>query len=168
MFMERLCRFSVSESVIFKYHEICEQMAKAESLPDKEIKKRVSKIAFVGYVAQGVKLVKEDSEISELIRRGNDKLCEIPVLPTTNLVNLRVIRRLLPADDLKQIGISRVYLAPAESGIPYITVEDVVAQLSPNVTKRAKAFALRLKDDFVETGYLHMAQAYEFQIELFA
>lgn len=167
-FMERLCRFNVPMCVTVKYHEIYERMANAAELDASQIKERVARLAFAGYIARGTQLVNSDSDVEAGLNRSKLRLCKIPVLPNTNLVNIRTVRRWQPADDLKQIAITHIYVEPAEDGTPCLTIADVAAQLSQIDTARAKAFALRLKDDFVETGYLHLAQAYEFQIELFA
>ncbi|MBQ8480987.1 MAG: hypothetical protein IJ532_00435 [Alphaproteobacteria bacterium] len=166
--MERLDRFRVPVCVTVKYNQIYEKMAQAAALGKEEIKDRAARFIFVGYVARGVQLIASDGEIEMMKRRGSDDLRSIPVLPESNLVNLKTVRRSRPVGNLKQIGITQIYVEPAEDGTPHLTIADVVAQLSPVEAARAKAFALRLKDDFVETGYLHLAQAYEFQIELFA
>jgi len=167
-FMERLCRFNIPMCTTVKYHDIYERMARAAALNEAEINDRVARIAFAGYIARGTQLIASDSDIEVGLNRCNLKLCRIPVLPNTNLVNLHTIRHYRQADDLKQIAIEHIYVEPAEDGTPHLTIADVAAQLSQVDAERAKAFALRLKDDFVETGYLHLAQAYEFQIELFA
>ena len=167
-FMERLTRFDVSSCVTVKYHEIYEKMARAAELDEAEVKDRAARIFFAGYIARGVQLIKSDSKIETMKCRGSDDLRRIPVLPEANLVNLHTVRRSRPLRDLKQIAIIQVYTEPAEDGTPHLTIADVVSQLSPVEAVKAKAFAFRLKDDFVETGYLHLAQAYEFQIEVFA
>lgn len=167
-FMERLDRFDVSSCVTVKYHEIYEKMARAAELDEAEVKDRAARILFAGHIARGVKMAASNGEIEMLQRCGTDDLRRIPVLPDINLVNLKTVRCSKPVGNLKQIGIAQIYTEPAEDGTPRLTIADVVAQLSSEQAMKAKAFALRLKDDFVETGYLHLAQAYEFQIELFA
>lgn len=167
-FMERLCRFNVPTCVTAKYHEIYERMANAAELSASQIKDRVARLAFAGYIARGTQLITSDSDVEVGLNRCKLQLCKIPVLPDANLVNMHTVRHSRPANDLQQIAIVHIYVEPAEDGTPCLTIADVAAQLSQVDAARAKAFALRLKDDFVETGYLHLAQAYEFQIELFA
>ncbi len=167
-FMERLDRFNVPVCVTVKYAQIYEKMEKAKALNSEEIKDRVAGIFFAGHIARGVKMAASNGEIEMLQRCGTDDLRRIPVLPDINLVNLKTVRCSKPVGNLKQIGIAQIYTEPAEDGTPRLTIADVVAQLSSEQAMKAKAFALRLKDDFVETGYLHLAQAYEFQIEVFA
>jgi len=168
MFMERLDRFNVPVCVTVKYANIYEKMEMAAALNSEEIKDRVAGIYFVGHITRGVKMATSKSEIEALQRCGSDDLRRVPVLPDINLVNLKTVRCSQPAGNLKQIGIAQVYVEPAEDGTPKLTIADVVAQLSSEQIMKAKAFALCLKDDFVETGYLHLAKVYEFQIELFA
>jgi len=163
-FMERLCRFHVSAETICKYHKIIEQMANAEQLPAKELKERVSQIFFTGYITCGVKLVTANKDINE----GDCVLRRIPVMNDANLVNLVQVRHALPVPELKTFSLKKVYTVPSEDGTPHLSIRDVVSQLTEEEAKKVKAFALRLKDEFVECGYLHLVQAYEFQIELFA
>ena len=165
VFIERLDRFNVTPLVKQKYYRIYEQIARAEELSAEEIRSRVAGIAFAGYIRLGNQLMTGNAEIEESYRRGDYNLCLIPYDGKTNLLGLRTVRAFRPAPELKQIGIARVY---THSDFPYLTVADVVAQLSPADAEKTKAFALRLKDDFVETGYLNLAQSYEYQIELLA
>lgn len=165
VFMERLNRFNVPESIVRKYYLIYEQGARAEELSPEEIKNRLSRIAFAGYICRGNKLLTGNSEIENSYRRGDYNLCTIPYAYDSDLLGLRTVRNFRPAPELKQIGMVSVYTF---SDFPFLTLRDVVAQLSEKDAERAKAIALRLKDDFVETGYLNLAQAYEYQIEILA
>ena len=162
-FMARLDCFNVSPVVMKKYRGIYEQISRAKELSAEEIKARAENISFAGYIHKGNCLQTGNAEIEESYRRGDYKLCLIPFDCKANLLGLHVVRRFVPALELKPIGITRIYI---DDDFPRLTIEDVVAQLSLKDIERAKAFALRLKDDFVETGYLNMAQAYEYQIEL--
>lgn len=163
LFIERLERFNVSPFVKKKYYGIYEQIAGAEELSAAEIKERLERISFAGYLRNGNQLMTGNAEIDESYRRGDYNLCLIPYNEQADLLGLRTVRIFRSAPDLKQIGITRVYTV---SDFPYLTMETVVSQLTPAQAEKTKAFALRLKDDFVETGYLNLAQAYEYQIEL--
>lgn len=165
--MERLNRFNVPVCVTLKYHEIYEKMSRGAALEKAEVEDRLSRIFFAGWVTRGVHLVTSDSEIKTLQDRCAADLRRIPVLPESNLVNMHIVRRFRSVD-LKHIGTTCIYVEPAENGTPCLTMADVVSQLSPVEAAKAKAFVLRLKDDFAETGYLHLAKAYEYQIELYA
>lgn len=165
VFMERLNRFNVSENVVRRYHLIYEQGARAEALSVEEIKARLSQISFAGYICRGNQLLTGNSDIENGYLRGNYNLCSIPYANDADLLGLRTVRNFRPAPELKQIGMVSVYTF---SDFPFLTLRDVVAQLSEKDAERAKAIALRLKDDFVETGYLNLAQAYEYQIEILA
>lgn len=167
IFMERLGRFNVPVGTTLKYHEIYEKMARGAALERTEVEDRLSHISFVGWVTRGVVLLTSSSEIKTLKDRCSADLRSIPVLPETNLVNMKILRRFRSVD-LKHIGTTQVYVEPNENGTPCLTMADVVSQLSADEVKKAKAFALCLKDDFAETGYLHLAKAYEYQIELYA
>ena len=163
--MERLNRFDVPESIVRKYYLIYEQGARAEELSPEEIKNRLSQISFAGYIYRGNKLLICNSEIENSYYRGDYKLCTIPYAYDADLLGLHTVRNFHLAPELKQIGIVSIYTF---SDFPFLSLRDVVAQLSEKDAARAKAIALRLKDDFVETGYLNLAQAYEYQIELLA
>lgn len=165
VFLDRLDRFNVPASVVKKYSMIYEQGARAEELSPEEIKNRLSQIAFAGYIYRGNRLLASNSEIENSYRRGDYNLCTIPYSHDADLLGLHTVRNFHPAPDLEQIGIVSVYTF---ADFPFLSLRDVVAQLSEKDAERAKAIALRLKDDFVETGYLNLAQAYEYQIELLA
>lgn len=163
--MERLNRFNVPESIVRKYYLIYQKGVMAEGLSPEEIKNRLSRIAFAGYIYRGNRLLTGNSEIENSYRRGDYNLCTIPYAYDADLLGLRAARKFYPAHELKQVGIVSVYTF---ADFPFLTLRDVVAQLSEKDAERTKAVALRLKDDFVETGYLNLAQAYEYHIELLA
>ena len=165
VFLDRLDRFNVPASVVKKYSMIYEQGARAEELSPEEIASRLSRISFAGYICLGNKLLTGNSEIENSYMRGDYKLCTIPYSHDADLLGLHTVRNFHPAPELRQTGVVSVYTF---ADFPFLTMREVVAQLSEKNAERAKAVALRLKDDFIETGYLNLAQAYEYQIELLA
>ena len=100
-FIERLCRFRVSADKVTMYHKIIEQMDQAEQLPSEELRERVSRIFFAGYITCGVKLVTANKDINE----GNCVLRRIPVMSDVNLVNMCQVRRARPVPELKTLAL---------------------------------------------------------------
>lgn len=165
MFMDRLDRFNVSASTIVNYHVIYDKMTRGAGISKDELKERVSHVFFAGYV-RGGRLVTNAEKIVDFQFLCPAELCRIPVAQNVNLVNMHAVRRSYPVN-LKSFGVAHIYVEPLEDGTPCLTIADVVSQFSLTEVAKVKAFALLLKEDFAETGYLHLAKAYEFPVELF-
>lgn len=164
-FVNRLLSFSISHEVEEKYCGIYDQMAAGENISAEDLEKRAESIAFVGHMF-GNRLLKTETELRKAGRTA--VLCEIPVNPHANLLGLHVLRHYEAGqDDLSRLFTIRVYREPAKNGTPFLSLNDVLAQIPKPLADRVAAFALCLDDNYVEDGYKHLAEAYEFKIELF-
>ena len=163
-FEQRLNRYNLNDAQKEKYASINAQIRNARTKTEDELKKFAEKVSFAGFVKGMKKLALTDKEI----RKGNAALCLVPVGMTEDLLNVRNLSAASPAPQMQSLGMITVYEPAAADEEPRLTALDVVAQIPAEFADKVSAFCLRLEDKFAVNGYNLWAQAYEYNVELFA
>ena len=161
---QRLNRFSLNDAQKEKYVGIHTQIQSARTKAKEDLKKFAEHVSFAGFVKGMKKLTLIDKEI----RKGNAALCLVPVASTANLMNVRDLAAARLAPQMQSLGMITVYEPADADEEPCLTTLDVLAQIPAEIADKVSAFCLRLEEKFALNGYNLLAQAYEYQVELFA
>lgn len=163
-FESRLRHFSLSAKAEEKYLNLFDFLVAANQIPQTEIAERCKKIGFACHAAitpKGAKLRLEESEM-----RGS-VLCLAPdVSAKDNLLKVDV-NKAQPTKKLHRFEEIYVYRPADSNWNPYLTKEDVVAQIPDDMLPKVKAFALQLHDNFFVSGYNLLLNSYEYRVELY-
>ncbi|MBR1756786.1 MAG: hypothetical protein IJ738_05750 [Alphaproteobacteria bacterium] len=161
---QRLDRFDLTAAQRDKYTNVFNRIQEARAKTTEELQELSEKIAFAGFVKGANRLILTDREI----HKGKAVLCLLLAEPSADLMHFGNLKNARPAPQMRSLGTIVVYKHAYADEEPHLTRNDVLAQIPAELADKVSAFCLRLEDHFALNGYNLIAQAYEYNVELFA